>query len=194
MHCCLSLVYLRTLYTSVRVCRCVCSVMLPFPALGMFKASRCAVRMCLSLFSKNTCSAFYQWAALDWTGAVQGCAQITKHQQILIHPDWNWFGVFAELVWFGQSCWDKCIKCSGLALLGDWRLFVVRLNWSWYWISKDGDIPVRIGSVWIYRVSPSLSLFKLSFTTVEKVRLCIQYFLHLCVFTQSHVRVFICVW
>lgn len=103
MHCCLSLVYLRTLYTSVRVCRCVCSVMLPFPALGMFKASRCAVRMCLSLFSKNTCSAFYQWAALDWTGAVQGCAQITKHQQILIHPDWNWFGVFAELVWFGLA-------------------------------------------------------------------------------------------
>lgn len=89
---------LRTLYTSV----CVCSVMLPFPALGMFKASRCAVRMCLSLFSKNTCSAFHQRAA--WTGpALCRGEQIIKHQQILIHPDWNWFGVFAELVWFGLA-------------------------------------------------------------------------------------------
>lgn len=144
------------------MCAFVCSVMLPLPALGMFKASRCAVRMCLSLFSENTCSAFHQRAALDWTGAVQGWAQIIKHQQILIHPDWNWLGPFAELVWFGLAGHggDKCIKCGGLALLGDWRLFVVRLNWSWYWMSKDGDIPVHIRAVLIYQVSPSLSLLR----------------------------------
>lgn len=75
MHECLSLC---ALCTSLRVLKCVCvcafifSVVLPFQALGMFKASSCAVRICLSLFSKNTCSAFYQRAVLGRPGAVQG--------------------------------------------------------------------------------------------------------------------------
>ena len=56
----------------VHVCVFICGVVLPFPVLGMFKASSCAVRMCLSLFSKNTCSAFYQRAELGRPGAVQG--------------------------------------------------------------------------------------------------------------------------
>lgn len=94
------------------VCAFVCGVGLAFPALGMFKASSCAVRMCLSLFSTNTCSAFYQRAELGRPGAVQGWARIIKHQQILIHPDWNWLGLFAEpgLVGFGWSRWDNCIS------------------------------------------------------------------------------------
>lgn len=100
MHVCLCIcAYCK--HSCVYVCEFICSAVLPFPALGMFKASSCAVRMCLSLSSKNTCSAFYQRAELGWPGTVQGWARIIKHQQILIHPDWNWLGLFAGLVWFG---------------------------------------------------------------------------------------------
>lgn len=111
---------------------CMWGVVLPFPALGMFKASSCAVRMCLSLCSKNTCSAFYQWAELGRLGAVQGWAQIIKHQWKLICPDWNWLGVFAGLVWWGLVGHSgiTVLKCSGSVLLKDWSHFVVRLNWS----------------------------------------------------------------
>lgn len=136
MHECLSLCICECAHPcvcrSVYVCAFICSVVLPFPALGMFKASSCAVRMCLSLFSKNTCSAFYQWAELGRPGAVQGWARIIKHQQILIHPDWNWLGLFAGLVWLDLVGHGgiTVLECGGLVLLRDWRLFVVRLNWS----------------------------------------------------------------
>lgn len=171
----------------VEVCAFVCGVVLPFPALGMFKASSWAVRMCLSLFSKNTCSAFYQRAELGRPGAVQGWARIIKHQQILIHPDWNWLGLFAGLVWLGLVGHGgiTVLECGGLVLLRDRRLFVVRLNWSWYWISKDGDIP---RSVLIYQVSYSLSYFLLH-NSGESV--CT---VHLCVCPLSHVHVLIRVW
>lgn len=59
------------------VCASICGVVLPFPVLGMFKASSCAVRMCLSLFSKNTCSAFYQRAELGWSGPARRCAGVS---------------------------------------------------------------------------------------------------------------------
>lgn len=124
------------LCTSFCVMKCVCAfiftVVLPFPSLGMFKASSCAVRMCLSLFSKNTCSAFYQRAVLGRPSAVQGWARIIKHQQILILPDWNWLVLFAWLVWLGLAGHGgiTVLECGGLVLLRDWRLFVVRLNWS----------------------------------------------------------------
>lgn len=145
------------------VCVCVsafiCGVVLPFPAVSMFKASSCAVRMCLSLFSKNPCSAFYQRAELGRPGTVQGWAQIIKHQQILIHPDCNWLGVFAGLVWLGLVGHGgiTVLECGGLVLLRDWRLFVVRCNWSWYWIRTDGDIPGDVRFVLTHQVSHSLS-------------------------------------
>ena len=101
MNVCLSVcVYLCTLYTSlfcVQVCAFICSVEIPFPALGMFKASSCAFRKCLSLYSKNTCPAFYQ--------AEQGWAEMITNQQILIHRDWNWFGLLAGLVWLVTAGW-----------------------------------------------------------------------------------------
>ena len=114
------------------VCASICGVVLPFPVLGMFKASSCAVRMCLSLFSKNTCSAFYQRAELGRHGAVQGWAWIIKHQQVLIHPDWIWLWLFAVLVWLGLVGHGglTVLGCGGLVLLWDWMLFVVRWNWS----------------------------------------------------------------
>ncbi len=104
----------------VNVCSSICGVVLPFPALSMFKASSCAVRMCLSLFSKNTCSAFYQWAELGRPGAVQGWAGIIKHQQILIQPDLNWLGLFAGLVWLTLVGHGgiTVLKLSGIVLLG----------------------------------------------------------------------------
>lgn len=129
MHWCLCI-----LYMGVCVCAFIWGLVLPFPALSMFKASSCAVRICLSLFSKNTCSAFYQRPELGWPGTVQGWARIIKHQQILIHPDCNWLGLFAGLVWLGLVGHGgmAVLGCGGSALLWDWRPFVVGLNWSWY--------------------------------------------------------------
>lgn len=163
MQWCLSWKSVHNVWIHMYVCvsAFICGVVLPFPAVSMFKASSCAVRMCLSLFSKNTCSAFYQRAELGWPGTVQGWAQIIKHQQILIHPDWNWLCLFcwAGLVWLGLvgHAGITVLECGGLVLLRDWRLFVVRCNWSWYWIRTDGDIPGDVRFVLTHQVSPSLS-------------------------------------
>ena len=134
MHGCLWIYAQCIVHTHVCVCAFISGVTLPFPAPSMFKASSCAVRVRLSLFSEITCSAFYQRAELGGPGTVQGWARIIKHQQILIHPDWNWLGPFAGLVWLGLVGHGgiTALRCGGLVLLGDWRPFVGRWNCSWY--------------------------------------------------------------
>lgn len=90
-----------------------CSARFP-SSIGMFKGSSCAVRICLSLFSKNTCSAFYQRTELARHGSVQGWAQIIKHQRIQIYPDR--LGLFAGLVWLGLAGHGERIVMSAV----DW--------------------------------------------------------------------------
>lgn len=92
-----------------------------FPAPGMFKAGSCAVRMCLSLFSKRTRSAFCQRAVLDRPGIVQSWARINKHRQNLILSNEHWLGRCCNGS-VGLSRWDN-VSLQRLVLFHNYRLF-----------------------------------------------------------------------